>query len=80
LALLCRDVSGLFEGSQDELQHIEGIKERNVRLVELHTWSQVRSLLQKENVREAQRNKAVQVHAFVYDSNKGECVELMPVE
>jgi carbonic anhydrase len=70
----------VYEQYRQELEHVKEGTERNRRLVELCTWSQVQSLLQKSGVKEAQRVKGLRVHAFVYDSDKGECVELVPGE
>ncbi|KAF2676703.1 carbonic anhydrase [Lentithecium fluviatile CBS 122367] len=71
-----RDVNYLCEDYRYELERIEGLTERNKRLVELHAWSQAQSLLDMASIRKAQREKGLEVHAFVYDSAKGECVEL----
>jgi carbonic anhydrase len=75
-----RDVEKLYDEHREELESIEDSAERNRRLVELHVWSQAESLLQKPAVAEALRVKGLKVHAFVYDSVKEECVQLVSVE
>ncbi|PVH92979.1 carbonic anhydrase, partial [Periconia macrospinosa] len=62
-----KDVDELYEYHRDELERIENMIERNRRLVELHVWSQARSLLQKQNIRKVEQDRGLKVHAFVYD-------------
>lgn len=80
LMLPFRDVEKLHDDHRSELESVQGVAERNRRLVELHAWSQAKTLLQRPAVAEAMRTKQLKVHAFVYDSSKGECMELLSAE
>ena len=80
LMLHFRDLEKLYDEHRSELESIEEVTERNRRLVELHVWSQAETIMQKPSVAEALRTKGLKVHAFVYDSSKAECTELVPVE
>lgn len=75
---ICRDVSKLSTDHRNVLEPIQDLVERNRRLVELHVLAQVQSISEKPGVKEAQRNRGLIVHAFVYDGTKEACVELMP--
>lgn len=66
----------LYESRKVELEKIESPRERNRSFAELHTWLQCRALLRTETVINAVRNRGVKVHAFMYDSEMKECVEL----
>ncbi|ORY16132.1 carbonic anhydrase [Clohesyomyces aquaticus] len=74
------DVSGFHEHHGEEPERNGGSKEHNRRLVELHVWSQAQALLRIDRVRGAQQARGLKVHAFVYDSDANECIELMTAE
>jgi carbonic anhydrase len=51
--------------------------ERDRRLEEVHVLTQTDWLKKQTNVREAIRERSLQIHAFVYDKEKNECVRLV---
>jgi len=69
-------VGELYESHKSELNRIERLSDRNRRFAELHAWSQAKDLLKKKNVLNAVRDRGLEVHAFMYDADKEECVEL----
>jgi len=71
-----KNISELYESRKTELDSIKGLPDRNRRFAELHAISQAELLMQQENVADAMRERDMKVHAFVYDTDKAECVEL----
>lgn len=67
----------LYEAHRAGLDQIDSPRERSRSFVELHAWTQANELKKMESVRDAMRERGVQVHPFVFDADQGRCVELM---
>jgi carbonic anhydrase len=52
-------------------------KERDRRLVELNVLAQMFYVKQQESVAQAIRDRGVQVHGFVFNTDTRECVRLL---
>ncbi|KAF3930899.1 hypothetical protein ABW19_dt0206178 [Dactylella cylindrospora] len=61
---------------RDELEAIKDKELRTRRLVELHTKAQVHSVLHNANVIQAQKERGLKVHGFVYDIANGKVRKL----
>jgi len=71
-----QDVNTLYNAHKSELDALpSSIRER--RLVELHVWAQTQVLLARPDIIKAQEESGLQVHGFVYDGAKDECVDLV---
>jgi len=76
LASWLKNISDLYNSCQTELDRIKAPFDRDRRFAEIHTLSQAKFLMQREDVARAIRERNMKVHAFMYDADKGECVEL----
>jgi len=77
LAAWLKDVNDLYEANKTELAEIKD-SDRNRRFSELHVWNQTRLLAQKDDVKTAMSEKGVKVHAYMFDTENNQCVELEP--
>jgi len=70
------DVNALYNAHKPELDALPS-STRDRRLVELHVWAQTQVLLARPDIIKAQAERGLQVHGFVYDGAKDECVDLV---
>jgi carbonic anhydrase len=75
-AVRCRDLEKLYDEHRHDLESIPDLKERNRRLVEMHVWSQAKTLLETLARKPQFAETMPEVHAFVYDASEKACVML----
>jgi len=71
------DVNAIYNAHKPELDALPSSIDRDRRLVELHVWAQTQVLLARPDIIKAQAERGLQVHGFVYDDAKDECVDLV---
>ena len=76
LSSINSDLNELWAASKDRLGQGKGLEERDRQLVELNVLAEVHWIMQQPNVIKAVRERAMEVHGFVYDSVRKFCVKL----
>ncbi len=71
-----RSIKEVYEKHKDELEKIKKFEKREKKLVELNVIEQVNNLAKTRIVQRAWKNSSLQIHAWVYDCQRGTIKDL----